>query len=184
MKNSVLSKCGFRDDEFAKFFISLQNSEINSSESAAILRQIFGEVMAGVSSLEGDTGFRPISLSGKRSIGSLWNGFGGSSAVEAISIEALHRGAKVSKIKAFLRAYRGEKLVSGVFIPASIIVSAADKLQYDNDGEPHRDGKFSEDGRLVSYMGHRTHRVGRAYFLEGSGWRHLPGSRAGSMWTK
>ena len=95
MTNSILSQCWSRDEEFANFFTSIRDAGIKETKTAILLRQLFGEVMAGISSFGGDTGFRnPISLSGNRNAGELWKSFGSDAAINAICMEALRRGAK------------------------------------------------------------------------------------------
>ncbi len=178
-KVSTLAFCAFRNHEFAQFFTALNNGAV-APTTAAHLRQIFGEVMAGVSTDTGDTGFRPVSLSGKRSLGSLWHSFGGTTATEAIAIVAAKRGAKIGELRKFLRAYNGERLARGQFLRKEEAERIASQVWYDEDGDSYTNGSFDEDMRLVSLFGCPAHRVGRAYFIEGN----LSEGTYGTLWVK
>lgn len=185
MENSVLAQCGFRDDEFAKFFHSISQSGIKNTKTASILRQIFGEVMSGVTQETGETGFlNPIACSGKRDLGSLWKSFGGTTATNAIALSALKRGAKFSEVRKFLRAFNGERYAYGAFFPKRFLDAYASEIHCDTEGE-YSLGVFDEEGTLLTVQDHKVHRVGRAYFVEGfTGAWHWSGASAGEMWVK
>ena len=185
MKNSILAQCWFRDDEFSNFFTSLEDADIKMTESAVILRQIFGEVMAGIATFDGDTGFRnPVELSGDRQIGDLWKGFGSNAAINAICKEALRRGAKYSEMKAFLRAIAGERLSYGTWFRTDALLKMVSRIHYNMNGEEYTDGAV-EDGKILHFLGKKAHRVGRAYFVEDlTGCSHFPTASDGTMWVK
>jgi hypothetical protein len=185
MENSILAKCWFRDDEFSQFFIALRDARIEQSETASILRQLFGEVMSGQLKGLGDTGFKnPITLSGKREVGDLWKGFGGNTAINAISKIALKRGANISDIKKFVRAYNGERISQGTFIRCTDLYKMATQVRYDVEGQEYADGVVI-DGRVVSFMGHKAIRAGRAYFIQDLTSIHsFQGVSVGKMWVK
>lgn len=185
MKNSILAQCWFRDDEFSNFFTSLEDADIKMTESAAILRQLFGEVMAGIATFGGDTGFRnPVGLSGNREVGDLWRNFGSSAGVNAICLEALRRGAKYIEIKKFLRAIAGERLSYGTWFQTDALLKMASRIHYDMNGGEYTDGAV-EDGKILHFLGKKAHRVGRAYFVEDlNGCSHFPTASDGAMWVK
>ena len=179
--NTSAAKCWFRDEELAKAFSSLRSAQIADTTSAIIIRQILGEMLAGVSTETGSTGFKnPISLSGERSLGELFQGFG--LPVQVIGKITIQRGGKFSDVRAWIRAYSGESLINGTFLKKELLEEWATRIHYDDEGDSYTRGILSEDGRVTSFDGHKVSRVGKVYFIYTSSYWHY-GSE-GKMWVR
>jgi hypothetical protein len=169
MENSTAAKCWFRDDALAKAFTSLHSAQVANTSTACIIRQILGEMLAGVSTDSGSTGYKnPISLSGKRSLGELFQGFG--LPVSLIGKIAIKRGGKFSDVRLWTRAYNGESPISGTFFTKELLENWANKAHYDENGDAHKLGIFNDEGRVISYDGDKVTRVGKAYFIHNDGY--------------
>lgn len=181
MNTSIAAKCWFRDEELAKAFNSLRSAQVADTASATIIRQLLGEMLAGVSTETGSTGFKnPIALSGVRSLGELFQGYG--LPVQVIGKIAIQRGAKFSDVRAWIRAYNGESLVNGTFLKKELLEEWATRVHYDDDGDSYQQGTLSEDGRVTSFNGHKVSRVGKVYFIHTDSYWHA--GSAGRMWVR
>jgi hypothetical protein len=162
-----LTKCYFRDDEFSLYFLALRSAEIQDTKTATILRQIFAEIMLGNGQAE--SGFKnPHSLTGKFNAGDAWTRFGLYNISNSIAKTAALRKAKISELKAWGKALQGKRLVRGSFIAKAKLNSLARRFER---------GSWDENQeRLLSYNGSKVHRIGRAYFVESTGYGWTPGS--------
>lgn len=186
MKISNLAKAFKKDYQFINFFSALKDAEIMEKD-AAIIRQLFGEILAGIAVEEGHTGFKPVSLSYTKSLTDLWVSHGLYTTLNGICIAAIKRGAAISQVKRFARAYYNEeKYAVGYFVKANILLELANEGETDEDGAFYKFGTFDEDNRLIKYRNYNVYKVGRAYFVEGirsplwpcvHGWMWVPTKR-------